>query len=75
MKVKVHNDNIHPYSEEFKGEKIHIEAKKWIEMERDEAIMFLGTFNSIIRDVDGNPSPKSYKKLRIEEPKKVEKSA
>jgi hypothetical protein len=67
MKVQVVNDNVHPYSEEFKGQKITIEPKGHIEMERDDAVLFLGTFNSIIRTVDGNPDPISYKKLKIVE--------
>lgn len=67
-KVKVHNDNIYPYEETFKGEKIHIPAKGHIEMEYGEAIQFKGTFNSPVRDADGNDTPKGYKMIRVEEP-------
>lgn len=67
MEVKVWNDNSHPYTEEFKGQKIEIPAGKFVKMEKEEAILFLGQFNSITRDVHGNPSPKSYKRLRVEE--------
>jgi hypothetical protein len=66
MKVRVVNDNTYPYSEKFKGADINIDPGKYVEMERDEAVLFLGQFNSIERDVDGRPHPKSYKKLRIE---------
>lgn len=66
MKVKIWNDNTYPYTEEFKGDKIHIEANKYVEMEREEAVLFMGQFNSIVRDVDGNPHPKSFKKLRMD---------
>jgi hypothetical protein len=67
MKVQVVNDNTYPYTEEFKGQKITIEPKGHVEMERDDAVLFLGTFSPISYDVDGNPHPKSYKKLKIVE--------
>lgn len=67
MEVKVWNDNTHPYKEEFKGKVIEIEPKKFVKMEKDEAVLFLGQFNSIERDADGNPHPKSFKRLRIEQ--------
>lgn len=66
MKAKVWNDNIHPYSERFKGDLIVIPAGQFIEMDYDEAVMFRGTFSSIVRDADGQPKPESYKKIRIE---------
>jgi hypothetical protein len=66
MKVKVVNYNSYPYEEEFKGDKIKIAPNGHVEMDRDDAVLFLGQFNSIVRDVDGNPHPKSFKRLRIE---------
>lgn len=71
--VKVVNDNVHPYEERFRDQTIKIEAGKSIQMEHEDAVMFLGQMNSIKRTVDGGPDPKSFKKLRIEDPK-VEKS-
>lgn len=66
MRAKVWNDNIFPYTERFKGDQITIAANSFIEMDYDEAVLFRGTFSSIIRDPDGQPKPESYKKIRIE---------
>jgi hypothetical protein len=76
MKVAVRNRNEHDYSEEFRGVKLSIPAGGYIEMERDDAVYFLGQCNSIVRDVDGRPKPESYKKLYIEDlPAQDEKKA
>jgi hypothetical protein len=64
--VKVWNDNVHPYSEVFKGDKLHIPAKSFIKMDREEAIQFRGTYNSPVRDADGNDLPEGFKMIRIE---------
>ena len=66
MKAKVWNDNIFPYTERFKGDIITIPPKSFIEMDYDEAVMFRGTFSSIVRDADGAPKAESYKMIRIE---------
>jgi len=66
MKAKVWNDNIYPYTENFKGDVITIEPNSFIEMDYDEAVMFRGTFSSIIRDADGQPTQQSWKKIRVE---------
>lgn len=68
MKVKVRNLNEYPYKEDFRDQKIHIEAGGYIEMEDDEAILFLGQFSPIKVDGDGKALPVSYKKLKIEYP-------
>lgn len=65
-KVRVWNDNVHPYRETFKGEKVEIAAKSWILMEQDEAIMFRGTFAPIKTDGDGNPIAEGFKMIRVE---------
>lgn len=67
MDVKIWNDNVHPYKEKFKGVEIKIDPKTFIKMEREEAVLFLGQFSSIVRDADGAPHPLGFKKLRIEE--------
>jgi hypothetical protein len=64
--VKVWNDNVHPYREEFRDKKIVIPAKGHIEMELDEAQLFKGSFASVPVDADGNPTPEGYKMIRIE---------
>tara|TARA_R110000868_G_scaffold62962_3_gene189966 strand:- start:19733 stop:20128 length:396 start_codon:yes stop_codon:yes gene_type:complete len=68
MKAKVWNDNDYVYKEYFKGDNIVIPPKSFIEMDYDEAVMFRGTFNSIVRDADGQPKRESYKMIRIEKP-------
>lgn len=65
--VKVWNDNVHPYTEEFTGQKIVIPAKKFVMMEKGEANLFRGTFSSPQRDGDGQQLPTSYKMIRLEE--------
>lgn len=64
--VRVWNDNEFPYREKFKDNEIVIQPRKFIEMELNEAVEFLGSFTPIVRDADGQPDPRSYKKLRIE---------
>lgn len=66
MKVQVVNDNDHPYREKFRGKEIVIPAKGSIEMDYNEAHIFLGTMPSNI-EVDGNGIQKatSYKRLSI----------
>lgn len=69
MLVKVVNDNVHPYSEKYKGKMIHIPAKGSIEMDLNEAAQFLGTNPGIARtEASGLQDPTTYKMLRIEQP-------
>jgi len=67
MQVKVWNDNIHPYSEQFRDTLIKIPAKGFILMEAGEALLFKGTFAPIKVDADGNPIPEGFKMIRVEE--------
>lgn len=63
---RVWNDNVHPYKETFKGDKIEIGAKKFIEMSEDDAYQFKGTFSPMVLDADGNDTPLGYKMIRLE---------
>lgn len=65
--VKVWNDNVHPYKEMFRDQKIEIPSKGFIEMEAGEALIFKGTFSTIVLDADGNPTAEGFKMIRIEE--------
>lgn len=66
-KVKVWNDNVHDYSENWRGTEYFIKSKSFIEMEESAAVKFLGQFGKpIMVDHDGKPLPESYKMLRIE---------
>lgn len=65
-KFKVWNDNDHPHTEMFKGDKITILPKKYVVMQEDDAVMFRGQFYPPVLDGDGQALPTSYKKIRIE---------
>lgn len=71
-KVKVWNDNVHPFSQKFKGQEILIPAKNFIEMDYSAAQQFLGKPSPIKRDGMGQQDPVSYKMLRIEGTPKFE---
>lgn len=68
MNVKVHNLNIHPYKEEFKGIDILIEPGGFYEMDYFEAKLFLSKIGTPPkRMANGLFDPKSFKKLKIDE--------
>lgn len=64
--VKVWNDNKFDNTEKFKGNLITIKAGKFIEMTEDEAEMLLGQFKPMKFDHNDQPTPDSFKMLRIE---------
>lgn len=66
MKVKVWNDNVYDFKQEWRGEKIFIPAGQWVEMEDDFAHNFLCAYHPIEVDAGGNQKPQSFKRLRIE---------
>lgn len=66
--VKVWNDNVHEFKQEFKGEKFVIPAKQFIEMEYEEAIDFKGSFSPMPPpDYSGDESL-FFKMIRVEAP-------
>ena len=69
-KVKVWNDNEHPFHQNFKGYDVDIPAHKHIMMEYGEAILFRGAYMPIQYDAMGSPTPQSYKMIRVEVPDK-----
>lgn len=69
MLVKVWNDNKHPYKEKFRDHDIYIPPGQCVELEKDDAEMFYGTFAGLMTDGDGNADARGYKMLRIEYPK------
>jgi uncharacterized C2H2 Zn-finger protein len=69
--VRIWNDNDFPYRETWKEKEIVIASRKCIEMELNEAVEFLGTFTPIIRDADGQPDPRFFKRLRMEKTSKA----
>lgn len=69
MIVKVWNDNVHPYKEKFRGKTIEIGPRDYVEMDLNEAHIFLGVMPPNIEvDAGGIQKPTSYKMLRIERP-------
>ncbi len=67
-KVKVWNDNKHPHTEVFKGDKIYIGPGEAIEMEWEEAIEFKGQFTGMKIRADGTHDPAGFKMIRVERP-------
>lgn len=65
-KVKVWNDNEHLFAQDFKGDKIVIPAKGYIEMEWDEAIAFKSYPHPMKFDGMGQQLPESFKMIRVE---------
>lgn len=75
MEVKVWNDNVHIYKENFLDKSIVIEPGQFVLMDEDEATRFIGTMppQGILADADGNPDPRGFKRLRIQKLNEVEK--
>lgn len=71
--VKVWNENLYEYKEKFKGMEIKIPPRSFILMEADDADQFYGSYSPIKADVNGRPTPQSFKKIRIEQLPKVGK--
>ncbi len=69
--VRVWNDNVFPFRQLFRDKEIYIGPKKFIEMEETEAYEFRGAYSPIIRDGDGQPTPESFKMIRIEKTDKT----
>ncbi len=76
-KVKVWNDNKHPHTEMYKGDKITIPAGEFIEMDWEEAMQFKGQFTGVapVKSEDdgkggmGEADPRFFKMIRVEMPK------
>lgn len=66
-KVKVWNDNVHDHTETFKGRKITIPAKQFVEMDWEEAVELKGQFTPMApADAPEREKSKFYKMIRIE---------
>ena len=64
--IRIWNDNTVPYKELFGDDQINILPGKFIDMEADDGIRFLGTYNQPKFDGMGNPTTESLKMLRKE---------
>ena len=75
MNVKVYNLNIYDFKQKYKGDIVLIEAGGFIEMDYEEAVMFLGKSSPMIKMKSGQQDPKSFKKLKIDEEDKLKAKA
>ena len=64
--VKLWNDNKFSFEQEFKGEKIRIEAGGYVEMDYDDAVQFKSMYSPPQYDGGGNQLPESYKMIRVD---------
>lgn len=79
MKVRVWNDNVHPHTEQFKGQTVSIAPKgtvdgagepaNFVEMDFEDAIQFKGQFTPPVLGADDAPDPRHYKMIRVDWPK------
>jgi len=66
-KVRVYNDNKWPHAEKFRGEMITLDPGAFVEMEREDAVLFKSAFTSPKFDKGGLQRPESFKMIRIEQ--------
>ncbi len=66
--VKVWNDNIFPFEQVVKGEKIAIPAGEFIEMDYEEAIDFRGMFSPMPPPDYAGDHREFHKMIRVEAP-------
>jgi len=71
MNVKVWNKNDHDFKETFKGDLIEIKAHDYVEMDYEEAVIFLGKATPIIKMKSGLQDPRSFKRLWISDEDKA----
>ena len=64
--MRIWNDNTVAYKEEFGDKMVTILPGKFVDMEADEAVRFMGTYTAIQLDGMGNQKVESMKKLRRE---------
>lgn len=64
--AQVWNDNFLPFTQDFEGETVHIEANHFITMDLEKARNFAGTYFPIQVDAGGRQKPQSFKKIRVE---------
>lgn len=65
--VRVYNDNKHEHTEKFKGSTISIPPGGYVEMTRDDAVLFRGQFKPMMRNKGGKEDPRGFKMIRIDD--------
>lgn len=69
---RVYNDNVHPFQQEYNGDMIKIPPKQYVEMEREDAKVFMGMYYPMKLDAMDQQDPRSYKMLRLVPPEGFE---
>lgn len=64
--VKIRNLNKYPFTQKYQGKDVSIGAGEYIEMDEEEASVFVGMFFPFKRDNKGQDDPRYFKMLRIE---------
>lgn len=64
--VRVYNDNKFEHREKFRGDIIIIPPGEYVEMDKEDAVLFKSQFTPIIRNKGGRDDPKGFKMIRIE---------
>ncbi len=64
--VKVRNNNSHTFEQDYQGRKISIQPGQFVEMDEEDAVVYLGMKSTIKIDNKGNHDPKYFKMLSIE---------
>lgn len=63
--ARVYNDNVHPYTEVFKGSRVEIPAGGYVTMDYEEALQFEYTGAPMIKNAGGQQCPTSFKRIRV----------
>jgi hypothetical protein len=66
MNVRVYNDNKYEHREKFRGDIIVIPPGEYVEMNREDAVLFKSQFTPVIRNKGGADDPAGFKMLRID---------
>ena len=66
MKVRIVNNNVFDHVEKFRGDTVRIPAGGFIEMEREDAVLFKSNFFPPKFNGNGLQTPESMKMLKLE---------
>jgi hypothetical protein len=64
--VRVYNKNQFDHSEKFRGALVEIKAGEFVDMEREDAVLFKSAFKQPMYDKGGVQTMESYKMITIE---------
>jgi len=64
--VRVYNDNRFEHREKFRGVHIVIPPGEYVEMNKEDAVLFKSQFTPVIRNKGGKDDPRGFKMIRID---------